>query len=242
MRDRDTPRKERISLYMTPEHECSYLPDRQAQTLFVDPSLQPDYPLYQFLLESGFRRSGNHVYRPECLGCRACVPVRIPVNNFKPRRNQKRCWKSLHDKITVVQQPPEFRLDHYRLYLNYTASRHPDGGMADADPDRYLEFLTTQWCDSRFVEFRLEDRLLAVAVTDLLPHALSAVYTFFDPERSELSPGTYAILWQIEQAKRLQRRHLYLGYWIDGSDKMHYKANFRPIQGWDGNSWQLLAD
>ncbi len=238
MRDTQRSIPGRIPLYLTPEHECAYLPPRPAQTLFIDPGLEPDEYVYDHLLQAGFRRSGDHVYRPDCPGCHACVPVRIPVAGFQPKRNQRRCWNRIGEQVEVIGKTAGFDPEHYRIYQTYTATRHPEGGMADADETRYLEFLTTRWCETLFVEFRLRGRLMAVAVTDRLPHALSAVYTFFDPELSSHSPGTFAILWQLELARGLKLPHLYLGYWIGDSDKMHYKANFRPLEAWNGQSWK----
>lgn len=237
MRENQWNTPNRIPLFLTPEHDCAYLPARQAQTLFIDPGLKPDEQLYEHLLQAGFRRSGNHVYRPECRGCRACVPIRIPVDDFRAKRNQRRCWKRLEDSVRAVPATPGFHPEHYQLYKRYTAARHPEGGMADADESGYLDFLTTRWCDTRFVEFWLEDRLMAVAVTDRLPHALSAVYTFFDPALSHFSPGTFAILWQIREAARLDLEHLYLGYWIRDCEKMRYKGSFRPLETWNGSIW-----
>jgi arginine-tRNA-protein transferase len=228
----------RVALYLTAAHGCSYLPGRTAQTLFLDPTTDPDPALYQRLLETGFRRSGNHVYRPQCPGCSACVPVRIPVDAFRPRRSQRRAWQRNRHGIEVRLRAPAFDPEHYALYRRYTSGRHPRGGMADADPGQYLDFLTTEWCSTRFAEFRREGELLAVAVTDLLPDALSAVYTFFGPEHSRASPGVFAILWQIAEARRRGLAHLYLGYWIAASDKMRYKDEYRPLEWWDGVGWR----
>ncbi len=232
---------DRIPLYLTPEHECAYLPPRPSQTLFIDPGQKPDEHVYEHLLQVGFRRSGDHVYRPECMGCRACVPIRIPVTQFQLRRSQRRCWKRVVDRVEAICRPAEFDPEHYRLYQAYTATRHTEGDMADADENRYLEFLTTHWCETLFVELRLDGRLMAVAVTDRLPGCLSAVYTFFDTGMSSFSPGTFAILWQINQAQHLKLPHLYLGYWIDDSDKMRYKADFRPLEAWNGHLWRRFG-
>jgi arginyl-tRNA--protein-N-Asp/Glu arginylyltransferase len=231
----------RLALYLTPEHACSYLPPRPAQTLFVDPLARPNPQVYEHLLGLGFRRSGDHVYRPHCPGCRACVPVRLPVAEFAPRRSQRRCWLRGQEGLEVHQRPPLFDPAHYLLYQRYTAARHADGGMADADERRYMEFLTTHWCPTRFVELLRDGRLLAVAVTDELPHTLSAVYTFFDPQRSDLSPGVLAILWQVREATRRGLEYLYLGYWIGASDKMSYKDQYRPLEAWDGHGWRRFG-
>ncbi|KOR29293.1 hypothetical protein TI03_02640, partial [Achromatium sp. WMS1] len=169
-----------IPLYVTHEHVCSYLSNEVAKTLLVDPDKNLDYNDYQRLLSIGFRRSGNMVYRPNCSDCKACISVRIPVADFKPRRNQRRCWQRNHN-LQVILRPAEFDQEHYDLYLHYMSVRHHDGGMANLTPALYIEFLTTRWNPTLFVEFRHNKQLLAVAVTDLLPNSLSAVYTFFNP-------------------------------------------------------------
>jgi arginyl-tRNA--protein-N-Asp/Glu arginylyltransferase len=238
MRERSPPDDHSIALYLTPEHDCSYLSGQLARTLFIDPATPTNPVLYQYLLSAGFRRSGDHVYRPHCNACQACVPVRVPVAGFTPRRSQRRCWRALADRVEVNFEPSGFQQEHYQLYLRYTASRHREGGMAEADEERYLDFLLTRWCPSEFLTFRLDGRLLAVAVTDVLPDALSAVYTFFDPELSHLGLGTFAILRQIDEARRRGLRHLYLGYWIGECQKMSYKEKFRPIEAWDGRQWR----
>ena len=173
-----------------------------------------------------------------CFQCSACVAVRIPVAGFRPRRSQQRCRKRNADDILVRIRPAQFDEEHYRLYQRYTGGRHPDGSMAAMDETRYLEFLTTRWCETMFVEFHREQRLMAVAVTDRLPNALSALYTFFDPDFSAYSPGVYAILWQIDEARRNGLRHLYLGYWIAECRKMSYKQEYRPLEAWDGHGWR----
>ncbi len=231
---------QRIQLYLSPEHGCSYLAERTARTLFVDPSAHLTPHLYRNLLELGFRRSGDHVYRPECPGCGACIPVRIPVNEFTPRRNQRRCWRQNESITQVLGLNPVLDMEHFQLYQRYTGTRHPTGGMADADQQRYLDFLTTRWGDTRFFEFRQQERLMAVAVTDRVPDGLSAVSTFFDPDMASRSPGMFAILWQIAEARRQGLDWLYLGYWIRNCEKMNYKDQYRPMEAWDGRLWQRL--
>jgi len=231
-------RADRIPLYLTPEHGCSYLSAQPAQTLFVDPHTTPDREVYQHLLGVGFRRSGDHVYRPHCPDCNACVPVRIPVRQFQPRRTQRRCWQRSATELQAIPRIPVFDPEHYALYRRYTATRHASGGMADADPASYVEFLTTRWCPTLFVELRRRGQLIAVAVTDVLPNALSAVYTFFDPDWSHDSPGVLAVLWQIQEAQRRGLEHLYLGYWIGVCHKMSYKDQYRPLEAWDGRRWR----
>ena len=229
-----------LPLYLTGEHDCSYLDGVQARTLFVDPNARIDGATYQTLIDQGFRRSGAHVYRPACRGCSACVPVRLPVAGFVPNRSQRRNWRLNAPDITLSDGPAAFREEQFELYRRYLTARHADGAMAeDATEDSYRRFLVESWGGTtRFIEFRLDGRLVGVAVTDVLEQGLSAVYTFFDPELGERALGTFGVLAQIQTARRLGRPYLYLGYWIGASRKMVYKERFRPIEAWDGRCWR----
>ncbi len=231
----------RLAFYATGRHACPYLPDREAVTLFADPAAPTDMALYSRLLRQGYRRSGPYIYRPACPACAACVPVRLPVAEFRPRRSQRHCQARNADLRTTVR-PALFDPEHYALYRRYIAARHPDGGMETDSGSRYMEFLTAHWAETAFVEFRLGDRLVAVAVTDLVSDGLSAVYTFYDPDLGSRGLGTHAILWQIARARHEGLPHLYLGYWIAGSRKMAYKAAFRPLEGWLRDHWQRLPE
>jgi leucyl-tRNA---protein transferase len=236
----ESGRERQLALYLTAEHPCSYLDALQARTLFVDPLARMDSATYQALVDQGFRRSGSHVYRPACRGCARCVPVRIPVAAFRPDRSQRRNWARNVRHFRLVDTPAVFQTAHFDLYLRYLAGRHPDGSMADdTSIESYRRFLVDPWGgETRFLELRLDGRLAGVAVTDLLPHGLSAVYTFFDPDLSQRAPGTFAVLAQVDATRRLGLPFLYLGYWIGESRKMAYKDRFRPIETWDGRCWQ----
>ena len=229
-----------LALFTTADHPCSYLEEQVARTLFVDPSAHIDGATYQGLLDQGFRRSGSHVYRPACRGCARCIPVRVPVDDFKPDRSQRRCWSRNLPDIALSDTPATFTPQHFSLYRRYLAARHPDGSMADdASEDSYRRFLVDAWGgETRFIELRFGSQLAGVAVTDVLERGLSAVYTFFDPDLSDRALGTFAVLAQIEIARRLRLPHLYLGYWIKASRKMAYKDRFRPIEAWNGQKWQ----
>ncbi len=229
-----------IALYLTGEHPCSYLAGLKARTLFVDPTVPMDPIAYQSLIDQGFRRSGAHVYRPACRQCTRCVPVRIPVATFQPNRSQRRNWARNSPELDITLAPAAFNPRHFALYLRYLESRHGDGGMAeDTSTTSYRRFLIEPWGgDTRFMEIHAGGDLVGVAVTDFLIHGLSAVYTFFDPELSERAPGTFAVLAQIELARRLAVPYLYLGYWIEASQKMAYKDRFRPLEAWDGRAWR----
>lgn len=229
----------RLSFYATPTHDCSYLPDRQAITLFADPSVELDNHIYSTLSQFGFRRSGKHIYRPSCPTCSACIPVRIPVNEFTPKRTHKRIW-NLNRDIEVNMLGAEYRQEQHDLYNKYIQARHPEGGMNDPDPNKYMEFLTSEWSVTRFLEFRLDKQLLAVAVVDQLEDGFSAVYTFFDPEQTKRSLGTLGILWSIEFTRELNFDWLYLGYWIEECPKMSYKSRFQPLQQFKQGHWETM--
>ncbi len=226
-----------LRLFHTGTHPCGYWPDREARDLVLDPR-DPRLPaFYPHALGWGFRRSGDIVYRPHCLHCRACVAVRIPVDRFAPDRGQRRCAaRNAHVDARIVANVQTG--EHLALYRRYLGARHRDGGMDDHGAAEFDQFLVGSWSQGRFLELRERGRLLAVAVTDLVPDALSAVYTFYDPDEEARSLGTLAILRQIEWARRESRRHLYLGYWIDGHRKMDYKRRYRPLEAYDGRRWR----
>ncbi len=231
----------RLLLYATPAHECSYIPERQAVTLFADPDHPKDAWLQGVLTEQGFRRSGRHIYRPHCPECTACEPVRVNVRDFAPNRSQRRTWRRNRDLRARVREQA-FVTEHYELYARYVTQRHPGGGMDDPTPEKYEDFVLCPWSETRLIEFRDGEQLLAVAVSDRLPSALSAVYTFFAPEHEGRSLGVYAVLWQIEAARRAGFDWLYLGYAIDGCRKMAYKQHYRPQERLRGGHWEPVED
>lgn len=229
-----------LKFYVTPSHPCSYLPGREAVTLFADPLVPVDNHQYTLLSELGFRRSGEHVYRPHCPACRACIPVRVPAANFQPDRSQRRNWRRNAD-LEVHGAPAEYREEHFELYRRYLSTRHAGGEMDDGDPASYRQFISASWSDTWLYEFRHQGRLLAVAAVDHLENALSAVYTFFDPEASRRRAlGVFAVLWQIEHARRRGLRWVYLGYWIEQCRKMAYKDRYRPAECFIGHDWCRL--
>jgi arginyl-tRNA--protein-N-Asp/Glu arginylyltransferase len=228
--------KANIRVYQTIEHACGYWPERVARDLVLDP-VDPMLPaLYGPALAMGFRRSGSHVYRPHCAACQACTPVRIPVQQFVPSRSQRRCLARNAD-LQINLRPAERNDETFGLYRAYVGTRHAGGGMDDPSPADFDGFLACPWSPTAFMEIRLDEQLLAVAVTDVLPESLSAVYTFYSPEYAERSLGTFAILSQIEHARRQHLEYLYLGFWLDGHAKMHYKKMFRPLEFLAGREW-----
>lgn len=236
-----TERLDALRFFQTPDHECNYLPEQEASTVFVDPSASLNGIVYSQLALIGFRRSGRYIYRPRCKACSACIPIRIVAEDFRPNRSQKRNLKTNRD-LTIHISNSEFSEEHYELYERYLASRHRNGGMDDTTPEKYKSFLTCDWIDTRFIEFRLEKKLVAVAVTDFMQDGLSALYTFFDPDLNQRGLGTFAILWQIEAVKRFNKQWLYLGYWIEESSKMSYKTRFKPYEIYTNGFWHQAND
>ena len=226
-----------LKVYTTYPHTCSYLKDQEATTLFIDPRQEMDQLLYSRLSQMGFRRSGDHIYRPHCGRCNACIPARIPVHSFAPNRAQRRTWRRNAD-LRVELSAHIGDEAAYNLYYRYIEQRHADGDMYPPDRDQYMSFLNDAWDCTRYYRFFAEVRLLGIAVVDVLTDGLSAIYTFFEPEEERRSLGSYAILWQIEQARRMGLNYLYLGYWIRNCNKMSYKTAYRPLELYIDSDWR----
>ncbi len=217
---------------------CNYLETEEEQLLiyYDEEGKKPaTADLYQSLLRAGFRRSGEQVYRPHCSACNQCESLRISCNEFVPSKSQKRI-NSKNRNLTVTLND-KYQRDFYPIYKKYIATKHRDGGMYPPSEEQLTFFATTSWLQSSYLCIYLDDVLIGVAITDILPQALSALYMFYDPDYEHLSLGTYAILKQIELAKKMAKTHLYLGYFIEDCDKMRYKQNFYPHERFVGEQW-----
>jgi leucyl-tRNA---protein transferase len=226
-----------LQFYATAPYPCSYLPERAARSQVATPSHLIDSTVYSELVRLGFRRSGAFTYRPYCDHCRACVPVRVPTAEFRPNRTQRRNLRA-NAHLAVIKRALAFDPEHYALYLRYQRFRHPGGGMDQDSREQYQHFLLHSNISTDLLEFREEGALRMVSLVDRLADGLSSVYTFFDPAVLGASYGTYNILWQIERCRELNIPYLYLGYWIEESRKMAYKATFRPIEGLVEGVWR----
>ena len=227
----------KIKLFRTPEHNCPYLTDKISVTQFIDPDKIPDVNMYTYLTRFGFRRSGEHLYRPTCPNCSACISIRIPVVNFTNSKSQKRCLnKAKHFEFHHCDAYDSD--EHYQLYETYINVRHKDGDMYPATRQLFRNFLLSNWANTQFMEIRLEGELIACAVYDQLADGLSAIYCYFNPEFSQYSLGKLAILKQIIRAKTHQYDYLYLGYQIDDCAKMNYKNQYQPTEQFIDSVWQ----
>jgi arginyl-tRNA--protein-N-Asp/Glu arginylyltransferase len=237
----DSFRKHTVQLqfYATAPYPCSYLADQSARSQVAVPSDLIDSEIYSQLVEQGFRRSGQFVYRPWCDHCQACVPVRLPVQRFKPNRTQRRVLQRNQNlKVRLIEL--SFREEHFALYQRYQQSRHAGGGMDQDNREQYESFLLKSNVASFLAEFIEDGVVRMVSLIDQLNDGISSVYTFFDPDLPTRSLGVYNVMWQVGLAKQLGLPYVYLGYWIKDCRKMAYKTQYQPIEGRVHGVWQIL--
>ncbi len=229
-----------LKFFATQPHECSYLTDQEATTLFMDPDISLEQPLYSKLADLGFRRSGRHIYRPHCANCNSCIPARIPVRLFSRRRSQRKAWNKNQD-LNVSQHKACFTEEYFELYASYINSCHKDGDMYPATKDQFTGFLVDSPELCRFYEFRLEGQLIAVSVVDTLASGFSAIYTFYTPKLPGRSLGKFCILWLINETHNQGLEYFHMGYWIRHCRKMSYKIEYRPIELYVNQRWTQLS-
>ncbi len=242
---RDAPQ-----FYLTAPAPCPYLPGREERKVFTHLIGRRAASLNDTLTESGFRRSQTIAYRPACENCRACLSVRVVVDDFRLSRNLRRVYDANQDLIGSMQ-PADANSEQYALFRSYLEARHHDGGMADMSMLDFAMMIEDSHVNTRIVEYRRRGPdsfitgkgtgpLIGLALTDVLHDGLSMVYSFYDIEQHERSLGTFMILDHIERTRRLGLPYLYLGYWVEGSQKMDYKARFRPQERLDLGGWNRV--
>lgn len=229
--------QQRIKLFQGTANDCSYLSDQQAINIYADPHHPQPATVYNQLIMQGFRRSGEFVYKPGCTDCSACVPVRIVASEFSTRRVDRRNL-TLNQDLDTSYVEAKYTDEYFDLYRRYLDARHPDGGMDNPEAADFERFLLNPWGETLFVSVRLKSRCVAIAVTDATPSGLSAVYTFFDPALDKRSLGRYCILQQIELCRKWAFPYLYLGYWVNGCQKMQYKTDYRPQEHFENGTWR----
>jgi arginyl-tRNA--protein-N-Asp/Glu arginylyltransferase len=234
---RDAPQ-----FYLTAPSACPYLPKREERKVFTHLIGRRAAALNDTLTQSGFRRSQTIAYRPACENCRACVSVRVKVAEFRLSKSLRRVLGRNPDVSgSVVCTEPTS--EQYALFRAYLDARHSDGGMADMTVLDYSMMVEDNHVESRLIEYRSLDAgrpLVGVCLTDVLADGLSMVYSFYAPAEDKRSLGTFMILDHIERARRLGLPHVYLGYWVQGSRKMAYKARFLPQERLGMSGWERV--
>ena len=233
----ETLRKPDRFFFGTRKLPCPYLDNRTERKVVTDLSGPNSAEMYARLSRAGFRRSHGLAYRPACPSCSSCVPVRINVVDFKHTRSFRRIRRANVDLFTE-NIAAIATAEQYRLFSRYQHLRHNGGDMSSMTYEDYRVLIEDTPVETRLIEFRnKEKKLFAVMLADQMIDSLSAVYSFFDPDASDRSPGTYMILKLVEHARELSLDYVYLGYWIEESPKMSYKERFRPLERLGPNGW-----
>ncbi|WMS45129.1 arginyltransferase [Acuticoccus sp. MNP-M23] len=236
---------EHPQFYLTSPSQCPYLPGRLERKVFTHLVGERAEGLNDVLTQGGFRRSQNIAYRPACDGCRACVSVRVVVDEFDWTRSLKRVVKT-NNHIERIERPALPSSEQYAVFRAYLDTRHAEGGMADMTVLDYAMMVEDTHVDTRVFEYRApgtghnRGALLGCALTDVLSDGLSMVYSFYEPDEVATSLGTFMILDHVARAAALGLPYVYLGYWVDGSDKMAYKTRFQPQEQLTNRGWARL--
>ena len=212
-----------LSIYRTGDYPCPYLPNRMATNLVVaEPVESP--ALYKALMDSGFRRSGDTFYKPDCDSCRACVPIRVDADLFRPSDSQRRVARRNAD-VEVETGRPQCDAERMDVYNRYQSSQHQSSGASE---DEYANFLVDSPIDTMEMRYRVKGRLVGVGIVDVCPGALSSVYFYFDPDFAARSLGVLSALQEIEYCRTHGIQYWYAGFYVEGCRKMEYKAKFKP--------------
>jgi len=243
---RDAPQ-----FYLTAPSPCPYLPNRFERKVFTHLIGRRAGAINDALTQSGFRRSQTIAYRPACEMCRACVSVRVLVDEFEPSKSFRRIAARNQDLVSFPVEPKPTS-EQYGLFRSYLGARHGEGGMADMSILDFAMMVEDSHVETKLIEYRRhgpdtaitkrgQGPLVAMCLTDVLADGLSMVYSFYDPDQADRSLGTHMILDHIARARAMGLPHLYLGYWVEGSRKMAYKARFTPQQRLGINGWERFA-
>ncbi|MBM3566848.1 MAG: arginyltransferase [Alphaproteobacteria bacterium] len=221
---------------------CPYLDGRMERRIVTELVGRDAMSLHDALTHAGFRRSHAIVYAPACTGCDSCIPLRIVAGDFRPSRTQRRLWARNTARFEVIERPPVATAEQFNLFVRYQESRHAEGDMARMDFEDFRALIEDTPVDTAMVELRDENgALVSVVLTDRIADGLSAVYSFFEPNRPKDSFGTFMILWLVARARALALSYVYLGFWISDCRKMNYKSKFSPAEVRGRNGWVPLA-
>jgi len=232
--------------FVTSPSPCPYLPDKVERKVFTELSGPHAAELNDALGRIGFRRSQGVAYRPSCADCQACVSVRVVANQFVPSASHRKLMRRQGD-IQVSACKPWSTGEQFDLLQRYLDARHPGGGMAQMDEIDYADMVEHTPVNSYVIEYREPatdggpGKLIGACLTDQQADGLSMIYSFFDAA-SETRPGlgTFIILDHIRRAASAGLPYVYLGYWIEGSQRMAYKTNFRPIERLTPSGWEAF--
>lgn len=226
-----------LQFYRSSAAPCPYLPGRIERKLFARLSGPDAVPVNSTLSHAGFRRSHDIIYKPACPGCNACVPVRVPVAGFVARGSLARIRQRGRDFTLQVRKAIPTR-EQYDLFLRYESHRHADSDMARMSFEDYCAMVLEGEADTMALELRRGPHLIGIMLADRLADGWSAVYSFYDPDPQydRNSLGTLLILNLIDLGK--QDGYIYLGYWVEHSRKMDYKARFKPLERLGSSGWE----
>ncbi|GGD14631.1 putative arginyl-tRNA--protein transferase [Aureimonas glaciei] len=234
--------------FLTSPTPCPYLPGQLERKVFTHLVGEKAPELLDLLTQGGFRRSQNIAYRPACERCRACMSVRIVVDEFEPTKSMRRVMARNRDIVGRMDAAVPSS-EQYSLFRRYLDDRHAKGGMSEMSVLDYAMMVEDSQVDTRLIQYRVrgpdssftrasDGALIGAALSDVMGDGMSMVYSFFEPGEHERSLGTFMILDHIERTKRLGLPYLYLGYWVKGSRKMDYKVRYQPQEHLQSKGWE----